>query len=477
MVVPAPGKPPAPRWNNVRLRGEQGTGQRSMRYLAWGVFALSTILSMVGLGAIMSTASDGVDLGSPGAVARLVILGVIAASIGFAFGLPDQPFLRQRMRASLAASLATAAVVAVGHTFAADALVPGRLLVAAIPVLWLVEVVVSTAIAGTTSRGAERVVVIGPTADFAVIVRDHRQHMEIDCVLVTHVPSDEPTRLATLVELIREERITLVVVADDVIELPSVTEALTAVHLGGTRIHTLTDFYSQCLGKIPLRHLQVSALLFDVRELHHYGYLRVSRVLDVVLALVGVVLLAVAVPFVALGNLLGNPGPLFFSQPRVGRNQEIFRIHKFRTMRPGPTTGDWTSPNDPRITPFGHIMRSLHLDELPQMVNVLRGELSIVGPRPEQPHYVERLADQIPFYVMRHLVRPGLTGWAQVNYPYGANEVDAFEKLQFELWYLNHQSIWLDLRIVLRTVRHVFGFVSRPVRQRDEVTGCTSLTS
>jgi lipopolysaccharide/colanic/teichoic acid biosynthesis glycosyltransferase len=122
-------------------------------------------------------------------------------------------------------------------------------------------------------------------------------------------------------------------------------------------------------------------------------------------------------------------------------------------------------------------MRSLHLDELPQMVNVLRGELSIVGPRPEQPHYVEHLADQIPFYVMRHLVRPGLTGWAQVNYPYGANEVDAFEKLQFELWYLNHQSIWLDLRIVLRTVRHVFGFVSRPVRQRDEVTGCTSLTS
>ncbi len=130
---------------------------------------------------------------------------------------------------------------------------------------------------------------------------------------------------------------------------------------------------------------------------------------------------------------------------------------KDRTMVPGASASEWTAPDDPRITRFGAWLRRTHLDELPQAVNILRGELSTVGPRPEQPAYVEELVEKIPFYNLRHLVRPGLTGWAQVKYPYGSTEADAIEKLQYEFYYLRHQGLGLDLRIIGRTIRSVIG--------------------
>jgi lipopolysaccharide/colanic/teichoic acid biosynthesis glycosyltransferase len=126
-------------------------------------------------------------------------------------------------------------------------------------------------------------------------------------------------------------------------------------------------------------------------------------------------------------------------------------------MRPDPGDAAWTSDDDARVTLVGRWLRRTHLDELPQVINILRGEEAIVGPRPEQPQYVDMLKEKIPFYDLRHLIRPGLTGWAQVSYPYGATEFDALEKLQFEFYYLRHQSLSLDLRIVIRTLRQVVG--------------------
>ena len=197
--------------------------------------------------------------------------------------------------------------------------------------------------------------------------------------------------------------------------------------------------------------------MFDVGEMHRARYGRMKRVLDVVVGAVGVAALAVVTPLVAVGNLLGNRGPLLYRQPRVGKNGRSFSILKFRTMTPGPPSGEWTAENDPRITPFGAWLRRSHLDELPQVVNILRGHLSLVGPRPEQPHYVEMLEAKLPFYRLRHLVRPGLTGWAQVKYPYGSSDADALEKLQYEFFYLRHQGLALDARIIGRTVRSVLG--------------------
>jgi lipopolysaccharide/colanic/teichoic acid biosynthesis glycosyltransferase len=162
-------------------------------------------------------------------------------------------------------------------------------------------------------------------------------------------------------------------------------------------------------------------------------------------------------PFVALGNLVGNRGPLFFRQPRTGRNGTTFDIVKFRTMRSCSLdeAADWTAMDDVRITPFGRVLRRTHLDELPQVINILRGELAVVGPRPEQPQLVAELNGKIPYYRLRHLVRPGLTGWAQVKYQYAGTEAETLEKLQYEFFYLRHQSLRLDLRIVGRTARSV----------------------
>jgi lipopolysaccharide/colanic/teichoic acid biosynthesis glycosyltransferase len=158
-----------------------------------------------------------------------------------------------------------------------------------------------------------------------------------------------------------------------------------------------------------------------------------------------------------LGDLVANRGPLLYRQARVGKAGRGFAILKFRTMRPGTDAAEWTVEGDLRITPFGRVLRRTHLDELPQVINILRGEQSVVGPRPEQPLYVAELRQKIPFYDLRHLVRPGLTGWAQVKYSYGASEMDALEKLQFDFYYLRHQSLGLDLRIIGRTLRSVIG--------------------
>jgi lipopolysaccharide/colanic/teichoic acid biosynthesis glycosyltransferase len=220
----------------------------------------------------------------------------------------------------------------------------------------------------------------------------------------------------------------------------------------------LSLFYEQWLGKLPISELERVSLLFDIAELHRPAYVRVKRLLDLVVALAGGVVLLTAIPLVAIANRIGNRGELFYRQERVGRLNERFMMLKFRTMRTdlGAATV-WTSEQDPRITRFGSIMRRTHLDELPQVWNILRGDLSIVGPRPEQPIYVTELSAKLPFYNVRHLAKPGLTGWAQVKYGYAGSESDALQKLQYEFFYLRRQSIALDIRIIGRTVRAIFG--------------------
>jgi lipopolysaccharide/colanic/teichoic acid biosynthesis glycosyltransferase len=155
---------------------------------------------------------------------------------------------------------------------------------------------------------------------------------------------------------------------------------------------------------------------------------------------------------------LTSPGPVFYHQRRVGRGGRVFTVHKFRSMRQdaeAATGAVWASSNDTRVTWFGRFLRRTRLDETPQLVNVLVGEMSMVGPRPERPEFVATLTQQIPFYGLRHSVRPGLTGWAQVSYTYGASVEDALEKLQYDLFYAKHMSVAFDLLILLSTVKTV----------------------
>jgi lipopolysaccharide/colanic/teichoic acid biosynthesis glycosyltransferase len=261
-----------------------------------------------------------------------------------------------------------------------------------------------------------------------------------------------------LVELARTTRASVIVLDRAAQSDETVLGQVAELHLAGARVRTLSLFYEEWLGKLPVSELERVSLLFDIGEIHRAHYMRAKRIVDLAFAVVGLVALAAVTPFVALGNAFGNRGTLLYRQERVGRDGRPFRILKFRSMRDagsadGPSR--WTTVDDDRITRFGRLLRRSHLDELPQVVNVLRGDLSIVGPRPEQPHYVDELRRKLPFYDLRHIVRPGLTGWAQVKYPYGADIADAREKLQYEFFYLRRQSVALDLRIIVRTVRNV----------------------
>jgi lipopolysaccharide/colanic/teichoic acid biosynthesis glycosyltransferase len=248
---------------------------------------------------------------------------------------------------------------------------------------------------------------------------------------------------------------TLVVLGEHTSSDERSLQRLEPVHANGVRIRTLDDFYDEWLGRLPVASIDRIALLSDVESVHG-GYAPVKRTIDITFAVVGSIVLLIGLPFILLGNLLGNRGQLFFRQERVGQNGVPFEILKLRTMIVGAEDiSGWTSNNDARITPFGRFLRRTHVDELPQVYNVLVGQLSLVGPRPEQVRYVRELEQQLPHYGTRHIVRPGLTGWAQVKYRYAASTEDARIKLQYDLHYLRHESLTTDLRIMWLTIRHL----------------------
>lgn len=157
---------------------------------------------------------------------------------------------------------------------------------------------------------------------------------------------------------------------------------------------------------------------------------------------------------------MGNRGPLFYKQERVGKNRKSFQIYKFRTMVKNAEVdgAQFATKNDSRITAFGKFLRKSRLDEFPQFYNILKGEMSIIGPRPERPVFVKQLSEKIPFYETRHVVKPGLTGWAQVKTKYGESELDSLRKLQYDLYYIKHRSLFLDLRIIVKTLSTIIFF-------------------
>lgn len=243
-------------------------------------------------------------------------------------------------------------------------------------------------------------------------------------------------------------------------------EALLACHEMGFSITTMATLYERLTGRVPIEHagraLYVAMPLSQPAT--HRFYLVFKRLLDIGIGLCGCLLLLIAIPPLWLANRLGSPGPLFYSQVRIGKGGRSFSILKFRSMAvdaekdSGPM---FAAENDPRITRVGRFLRGTRLDEIPQFWTVLKGDMSVVGPRPERPYFVEQLTRQMPFYRVRHAVKPGLTGWSQVMYRYGASLQDSVIKLQHDLYYVKHQSVLLDLHILLKTVPVVLGFKGR----------------
>jgi lipopolysaccharide/colanic/teichoic acid biosynthesis glycosyltransferase len=386
-----------------------------------------------------------------------------AASYGA--GLPDLP--RNRRTAALTAGASTGAAalaMSVLQLVAGSALLP-RFVVFGAPLILVPAAVVASGLARKgRARDGQRdrlVAVVGPE-ESANLSRELDALPERPAVLTWVLAPAEAVAEGAhrpLIDVVGATAATAVVLGRAALADESIVAQAAKLHESGVRVRTLSLFYDEWLGKLPVSELERIGLLFDIGELHRARYGRIKRIIDTLGATAGVVALALVIPVVWVGNKLGNRGPLLYRQTRVGKGGRKFEILKFRTMTAGDAGAgtQWTTEDDPRITPFGAWLRRSHIDELPQVINILRGDLSVVGPRPEQPHYVEELEAKIPFYGLRHLVRPGLTGWAQVKYPYGASEGDAFEKLQYEFYYLRHQGLALDVRITGRTLRSVLG--------------------
>jgi len=227
----------------------------------------------------------------------------------------------------------------------------------------------------------------------------------------------------------------------------------------GNVIREYTQVYESKTQRIPVQYIARDFYRFFPfsRSNNNKLYLFLVRFFELLFSVVGLIICIVFIPFIFVGNLFANKGSLFYTQERVGKNGAIFKIYKFRTMVKNSESNGvvFATSNDARITPLGKMMRKSRIDELPQFYNVLKGDMAVIGPRPERPFFVEEIAQIMPFYETRHVIKPGLTGWAQVNYSYGESIEESLIKLQYDLYYIKHRSIFLDLSITFKTITTV----------------------
>ena len=434
-----------------------------MRRLAHIALFAGIALAVIGTGlAHAALRAPSPQLGHQNPVWAYGLYGTFLGLAAVVVGLPDEP---RDWQPAVASSLA-AVVAGTGAFSLVQLLRPGllpRFVLTSTAMLlwpWLTLCCVVSRSTRRHQRRRDRVFAVLDAEDGAIFMADAiAGHPRTEQVFtLVDITSPEMMKGETpLLSACRASEATVLVLSEEAQRDDRIVMQAGALHQEGVRVRSLEGFYDEWFGKLPLSSLSRMALMTDIGEVHRGSYPHTKRVVDIAAAIVGLVLLLPLSVVVCIGNIVANRGKLLFRQSRVGRNGRSFTMIKFRTMRTGPATptDSWTTPNDPRITRFGRVLRRAHLDELPQMWNVLRGDLSLVGPRPEQPHYVRELSEKLPFYELRHVVQPGVTGWAQVKYRYASSESDAFEKLQYDLFYLRHQSMTLDLRIISRTIRSV----------------------
>ena len=302
---------------------------------------------------------------------------------------------------------------------------------------------------------SRRVFLIGTDTQYFELAREVRRRGDLS--LAGWIPATAGSDAGTVAGRIRAARPTMLVLSGEAARDRELVAVASELHLDGLSVRALNDFYEQRFKKVPTTELSSSWFLFDVAEIHKariYG--KVKRIVETALALL---VLLVSAPVLLVAALLvkrSSPGGMLFRQQRVGRQGRTFTVIKLRTMVVDEVRdAGWAGEHAHRITPIGRFLRRCRIDELPQLWNVVRGDLSLVGPRPEQPELVERLSQEIEFYNARHRVRPGLTGWAQVNHDYGGSLRGTLEKLQFDFFYIKHQSLRLDAWILFSTVRTV----------------------
>ena len=262
--------------------------------------------------------------------------------------------------------------------------------------------------------------------------------------------------LRDLEAIIKNERIDTVIISPEAYQTPELINIFYKSLEQKISFLNLASFYERLTGKVPLGAINHIWFLENISEGKKRAYELVKRAGDIVFGLLFGIVSLVFYPFIIIAMQIDSPGPIFYKQNRVGRLGKPFKLIKFRNMIPNAeekTGAVWTVENDPRITRVGNFLRKTRLDEIPQLWTIVKGEMSLVGPRAERPEFHEMLKNGVPFYEERYLIKPGLTGWAQINFHYGSSVSDAAEKLKYDLYYIKNRSLLLDLGIALKTVR------------------------
>ena len=256
-----------------------------------------------------------------------------------------------------------------------------------------------------------------------------------------------------------KHRINQIVVAFGKKDNPQLTKDILSARLRGIEVIDMPNMYQALKKRIPINYVDENWFLIEKGFEHSTSILviKVKRLIDII---VSSIILLISLPLwsiIALFIKINSRGPSFYVQKRVGKNESLFSLYKFRSMidKAEEDEAVWADENDKRITLVGKILRKLHLDELPQFWNVIKGEMSLVGPRPERPEFVEELNKKIPYYSLRHFMKPGITGWAQVNYPYASSLKDSQEKMEYDLYYVYHMNLLFDVRILLKTAQKI----------------------
>jgi exopolysaccharide biosynthesis polyprenyl glycosylphosphotransferase len=271
-------------------------------------------------------------------------------------------------------------------------------------------------------------------------------------------------QLDDVAETVREQFISEIVVANQANEGITVSLYSQLIQLleSGVSIRAYTQVYEDITHRVPVQHVDKDFYRYFPfsRSNHNKLYLFFHRILDLLFSGLGLLFGLFILPFIIIGNLLANRGPLFYTQMRVGKNGKHFRIYKLRSMIVNAEKDGavYATAKDTRVTKFGRFLRRSRFDEIPQFINVIKGDMSVIGPRPERPVFVQQLSEKIPFFEVRHIVKPGVTGWAQVNAKYGMTQEDALEKLQYDLYYIKRRSLFLDISIVIKTLSTIIFF-------------------
>ena len=284
--------------------------------------------------------------------------------------------------------------------------------------------------------------------------RKHKQLSDIDYYDIENV---------TLNSLISKHAINEIIVSSNSNFISkNINNQLIVLFKNGNSIKSVDSFIEDETYRISENRLHHNFYNYFTFSKSHQNNLYISflRIIDILMSIVGIIFFIVLIPIVFIGNLLNNRGPLMYTQLRVGKKGEEFKIIKFRSMIPNAEKNGvvWAQKNDRRVTRFGRLLRKTRIDEVPQFINVLKGEMSLIGPRPERPEFVVQLENEIPYYSMRHVVKPGLTGWAQVMHPYANTVNDQREKLMYDLYYIKERNLLLDFKIIVKTISTILFF-------------------